>query len=82
MFSLKKNKKKRNRPREKIQKKDIIIVAMASRRRAMKVLGRVTFPPDTTSGGGASRVSARDLPEREERTKKTRIYLYEKVSGD
>ena len=30
-----------------------IIVVMASRRRAMKELGRVTFSPDTTSGGGS-----------------------------
>ena len=36
--------------------------------------GRVTFPHDTTSGGGASRVSARDLPERDERTNKTITY--------
>ena len=30
-----------------------IIVVMASRRRSMKELGRVTFSPDTTSGGGS-----------------------------
>ena len=34
-----------------------IIVVMASRRRAMKELGRVTFSPDTTSGGGSPRAS-------------------------
>ena len=36
-----------------------IIVVMASRRRAMKELamGRVTFSPDTTSGGGSPRDS-------------------------
>ena len=34
-----------------------IIVVMASRRRAMKELGRVTFSPDTTSGGGSPPVS-------------------------
>ena len=34
-----------------------IIVVMASRRRAMKELGRVTFSPDTTSGGGSPLVS-------------------------
>ena len=34
-----------------------IIVVMASRRRAMKELGRVTFSPDTTSGGGSTLVS-------------------------
>ena len=33
------------------------IVVMASRRRAMKELGRVTFSPDTTSGGGSPLVS-------------------------
>ncbi len=41
------------------------IVVMASRRRAMKELGRVTFSPDTTSCGGSPRVSLRDLPKRE-----------------
>ena len=39
----------------------IIIVVMASRRRAMKELGRVTFSPDTTSSGGSPRVSLRDI---------------------
>ena len=39
-------------------------VVMASRRRAMKELGRVTFSPDTTSGGGSPRVSLRGLPKR------------------
>ena len=34
-----------------------IIVVMASRRRAMKELGRVTFSPDTTSDGGSPLVS-------------------------
>ena len=34
-----------------------IIVVTASRRRAMKELGRVTFSPDTTSGGGSPRAS-------------------------
>ncbi len=42
-----------------------IIVVMASRRRAMKELDRVTFSPDTTSGGGSPRVSLRGLPKRE-----------------
>ena len=68
---------KRKRKREKGKKEEKIIVVMASRRRAMKDLGRVTFSPDTTSGGGASRASARDLPEREERTNKN-IYTYKK----
>ena len=31
----------------------------------MKELGRVTFSPDTTSGGGSPRVSLRGLPKRE-----------------
>ncbi len=31
----------------------------ASRRRAMKVLGRVTFYPDTTSGAGSPQASLR-----------------------
>ena len=39
-----------------------IIGVMASRRRAMTELGRVTFSPDTTSGGGSPRVSLRGLP--------------------
>ena len=34
-----------------------IIVVMASRRRAMKELGRVKFSPDTTSGAGSPLVS-------------------------
>ena len=42
-----------------------IIGVMASRRRAMTELGRVTFSPDTTSGGGTPRASLRGLPERE-----------------
>ena len=42
-----------------------IIVVMASRRRAMKELGRVTFSPDTTSSGGSPRVSLMGLPKRE-----------------
>ncbi len=49
---------------EKERRKKKIIVVMASRRRAMKELGRVTFSPDTTSGGGSPRVSLRDLPKR------------------
>ncbi len=43
-----------------------IIVMMASRRRAMKELGRVTFSPDTTSSGDSPRVSLRGLFKREE----------------
>ena len=50
---------------KKGKKEEKIIVVMASRRRAMKELGRVTFSPDTTSGGGSPRVSLRGLPERE-----------------
>ena len=38
-----------------------IIVVMASRRRSTKELGRVTFPPDTTSGGGSPRGPHRGL---------------------
>ena len=33
----------------------------------MKELGRVTFSPDTTSGGGSPRVSLRGLPERKKK---------------
>ena len=55
----------RKRKREKGNIDEKIIVVMASRRRAMKELGRVTFSPDTTSGGGSPRVSLRGLPERE-----------------
>ena len=47
------------------KKEEKIIVVMASRRRAMMELGRVTFSPDTTSGGGSPRVSLRGLPKRE-----------------
>ncbi len=39
------------------RKGEKIIVVMASRRRAMKELGRVTFSPDTTSAGGSPRDS-------------------------
>ena len=48
---------KRKKKREKGKNKEKIIVVMASRRRAMKELGRVTFSPDTTSGGGSPRAS-------------------------
>ena len=47
------------------KKRKKIIVVMASRRRAMKELGRVTFSPDATCGGGSPRASLRDLPKRE-----------------
>ena len=56
--------------REKGKKEEKIIVVMASRRRAMKELGRVTFSPDTTSRGGSPRVSLKGLPKRERK-----IYL-------
>ncbi len=48
------------------RKGEEIIVVTASRRRAMKKLGRVTFSPDTTSGGGSPRASLgrRVSPER------------------
>ena len=39
--------------KERRKKERKIIVVMASRRRAMKDLGRVTFPPASTSGGGS-----------------------------
>ena len=42
---------------EQKRKGEKIIVVTASRRRAMKELGRVTFSPDTTSGGGSPRAS-------------------------
>ena len=42
---------------EQKRKGEEIIVVTASRRRAMKELGRVTFSPDTTSGGGSPRAS-------------------------
>ena len=45
------------------------IVVMASRRRAMKELSRVTFSPDTTSGGGSPRISLEEgLPREEDST--------------
>ena len=43
-----------------MKKEEKLIVVMASRRRAMTELGRVTFSPDTTSGGGSPRVSLRE----------------------
>ena len=48
--------------KERRKRKDVVV--MASRRRAMKELSRVTFSPDTTSGGGSPRVSLRGLPKR------------------
>ena len=42
---------------EQKRKGEKIIVVTASRRRAMKELGRVTFSPDTTSGGDSPRAS-------------------------
>ncbi len=68
VLSILLNKKEQNekgKKRETRQKEEQIIVVMASRRRAMKELGRVTFPPDTTSGGGSPRVSLSGLPKRE-----------------
>ncbi len=56
---------KRKSKREKGRKEEKIIIVMASRRRAMKEQGRVSFCPDTTSGGGSPRVSLRSLPKRE-----------------
>ena len=58
-------KEKRKRKRDKGKNEEHIIAVMASRRRAMKELGRVTFSLDTTSGGGSPRVSLRGLPKRE-----------------
>ncbi len=46
--------------KKKNKKGRINIVVMASRRRAMKELSRVTFSPDTTSGGGSPGVSLRE----------------------
>ncbi len=42
---------------EQKRKGEEIIVVTASRRRAMKELGRVTFSPETKSGGGSPRAS-------------------------
>ncbi len=56
--------KSEKRKREKGKKEKKIIFAMASRRRAMKELGRVTFSPDTTSSGGSPRDSLRSLPKK------------------
>ena len=47
-----------------------IIVVMASRRRAMKELGRVTFSPDTTGGG-----SPRDALERRDSLERKIVLL-------
>ena len=56
---LNENRTKGGNERENIyeqkRKGEEIIVLTASRRRAMKELGRVTFSPDTTSGGGSPR---------------------------
>ena len=57
---------KRKRKREKGKKEENIIVVMASWRRAMKELGRVTFSPDTMSGGGSPQISLRGLPRENE----------------
>ncbi len=58
---LNENRTKGENERENIyeqkRKGEEIIVVTASRRRAMKELGRVTFSPDTTSGGGSPRDS-------------------------
>ena len=56
---------KRKRKRETGKKEEKIIVVVASRQRAMKELGRVTFSPDTMSGGGSPLVSLRGLPKRD-----------------
>ena len=56
------------------KQKEKIIVVMASRRRAMKELGRVTFSPDTTSGGGSPRASL----ERRVSLERNLVLLYEK----
>ncbi len=54
---LNENRTKGENERENIyeqnRKGEEIIVVTASRRGAMKELGRVTFSPDTTSGGGS-----------------------------
>ncbi len=56
------------------RKGEEIIVVTASRQRAMKELGRVTFSPDPTSGGGSPRdslerrVSLERLPREEDST--------------
>ena len=61
---------KRNRKRGE-KRKEKIIVVMASRRRAIKELGRVTFSPYTTSGGGSPLVSLeREIERDRERLKK------------
>ena len=56
---LKENRTKCENERENMyeqkRKREEIIVVTASRRRAMKELGRVTFSPDTTSDGGSPR---------------------------
>ena len=57
----------------------------------MKELDRVTFSPDTTSGGGSSRVSLRGPPKKERenlfkfnkttertRSKKNKTHVYDK----
>ncbi len=49
----------------KQEKRKQIIVVMASQRRAIMKLGRVTFSPETTSGEGPPRFSRRGLPKRE-----------------
>ncbi len=61
---LNENRTKSENERENIyeqkRKGEEIIVVMASRR-AMTELGRVTFSPDTTSGGGSPRIKDRFL---------------------
>ena len=55
------------------RKRKKIIVVMASRRRAMKELGRVTLCPDTTSGGG----SPLDSLERRDSLEEDSTFKYE-----
>ncbi len=65
-----------NEKEKEVKKEEKSIVVMASRRRAMAELARVTFSPDTTSGGGSPRVFLRGLPKRERE-----IYLMRRLKG-
>ncbi len=73
---LNENRTKGENERENIyeqkRKGEEIIIVTASQRRAMKELGRVTFSPDTTSGGGSPRLAREEgLPREEDSTYKT-----------
>ena len=87
---LNENRAEGNAKNKEVKQEEKFIGVMASRRRAMTELGRVTFSPDTTSGGGSPPVSLRGLPQREReiylilmrlkgrKVRKIKTYIYNK----